>query len=99
MFQIDKIQMTLPNVHYIDVDYARFPKLEFTGCDNQVKLPGFLMVFCTRSTEDPLYITAKFLIPSIEVAHKCQITLISAEWLRLLIAHLTTVGSSPAQVT
>lgn len=34
--QIDKIQMTLPNVHYIDVDYTRFPKLEFTGCNNQV---------------------------------------------------------------
>lgn len=28
--------MTLPNVHYIDVDYSRFPKLEFTGCANQV---------------------------------------------------------------
>ena len=29
--------MTLPNVHYIDVDYSRFPGLEFTGCKNQVR--------------------------------------------------------------
>ena len=29
--------MTLPNVHYIDVDYSRFPGLEFTGCNNQVR--------------------------------------------------------------
>ena len=36
-FQIDRIEMTLPNVHYIDVDYSRFPKLEFSGCSNQVR--------------------------------------------------------------
>lgn len=34
--QIDRIEMTLPNVHYFDVDFKRFPKLEFTGCTNDV---------------------------------------------------------------
>ncbi|KAL3871233.1 hypothetical protein ACJMK2_039241 [Sinanodonta woodiana] len=36
---IDKIEMTLPNVHYFSVDFNRFPKLEFSGCQNEIYMP------------------------------------------------------------
>ncbi|XP_052790382.1 uricase-like [Mya arenaria] len=32
--QVDRIDITLPNKHYFDVDFSRFPKLEFSGCEN-----------------------------------------------------------------
>ena len=34
MFQVDRIDITLPNKHYFDVDFSRFPKLNFSGCEN-----------------------------------------------------------------
>lgn len=32
--QIDKVEITLPNKHYFDVDFSKFPKLDFSGCEN-----------------------------------------------------------------
>ncbi|KAL5012963.1 hypothetical protein ScPMuIL_011514 [Solemya velum] len=37
--QVDTIEMTLPNVHYFNIDFKRFPKMEFGGSKQDVYLP------------------------------------------------------------
>lgn len=37
--QVEKVEMTLPNVHYFGVDYSRFPKLNLASYKNEVFMP------------------------------------------------------------
>lgn len=37
--QLEKMELEFPNKHYFDVDFSRFPQIEFTGCETQVYTP------------------------------------------------------------
>ena len=36
IFQVEKVYINLPNVHYFGVDFNRFPKIDFAKNDDNV---------------------------------------------------------------
>lgn len=46
LFQVEKVYINLPNVHYFGVDYSRFPKIDFVRNDDNVSfIRNAFMIF------------------------------------------------------